>query len=151
MIDCRFKFRAISLLELKNICKTIKKKNDYRRISNNLILDNWDLVGNILLEIINKSLETGIFPDNWKESMVTPIEKIKSANKCEEYRPINSLNTFEKVLETVVKQQLENYMEENKLLSKYQSLFQKEFSCETAVNYVVSRWKNAKNNKSSGL
>ena len=37
---------------------------------------NSDLVGNILLEIINKSLETGIFPDNWKESMVTSIEKI---------------------------------------------------------------------------
>ena len=98
MINCRFKFRAIALLELKNICKTIRKKNDYRRISNNLILDNWDLVGNILLEIFNKSLETGIFPDNWKESMVTPIEKIKNTNKCEEYRSINSLKTFEKVL-----------------------------------------------------
>ena len=86
-----------------------------------------------MLEIINKSLETGIFPDNWKESMVTPIEKIKNINKCEDYRPINSLKTFEKVLETVVKQQLENYMEENKLLSKYQFGFRRKFSCETAV------------------
>ena len=131
VINCRFKFRVISLLELRNICKTIKKNNDYRRISNNLILDNWDLVGNILLEIINKSLETGIFPDNWKKSMLTPIEKIKNTNKCEEFHPINSLKTFEKVLETVVKQQLENYMEENKLLSKYQSGFRRKFSCKT--------------------
>ena len=37
VINCRFKFRAISLLELRNICKTIKKKNYYRRISNNWI------------------------------------------------------------------------------------------------------------------
>ena len=59
--------------------------------------------------------------------MVTPIEKIKNTNKCEEYRPINSLKTFEKVLETVVKQQLENYMEENNLLSKYQSGFRRKF------------------------
>ena len=95
-----------------------------------------ELVGNILLEIINKSLETGIFPDNWKESMVTPIENVKNTNKCEEYRPINSLKTFEKVLEIVVKQQLEN-----------QSGYRRKFSCKTAVNYVVSRWKNAKNNK----
>ena len=84
VINCRFKFRAISLLELKNICKTIKKKNDYRRISNNILLDNWDLIGNILVEIINKSLETEVFPDNWKESMVRPNEKIKNTNKCEE-------------------------------------------------------------------
>ena len=74
VINCIFKFRAISLLKLRNICKTIKKKNDYRRISNYIILDNWDLVGNIWLEIINKSLETGIFPDNWKESLVAPIK-----------------------------------------------------------------------------
>ena len=89
VISCRFKFCAISLLELRNI----KKKNNYRRISSNLILDNWDLVGNILLEIINKSLETGIFPDNYKESMITAIEKIKNTNECEEFRPINSLKT----------------------------------------------------------
>ena len=64
VINCKFKFRAISLLELRNICKTIKMINDYRRISSIIILDNWDLIGNILREIINKSLEMGIFPDN---------------------------------------------------------------------------------------
>ena len=37
--------------------------------------------------------------------MVTPIEKIKNTNKCEEFRPINLLKPFEKVLETLVKQQ----------------------------------------------
>ena len=100
-----------------------------------------------MLEIINKSLETGIFPDNWRESLVTPIEKIRNSNKCDEFCPINSLKTFEKVSETVVKQQLEKYMEENKLLSKYQSRFRRKFSCETAVNYVVSHWKNTKNNR----
>ena len=57
----------------------------------------------------------------WKESMVTTIEKIKNTNKCEEFRPINSLKTFEKVSETMVRQQLENYIEKNKLWSKYQS------------------------------
>ena len=70
--------------------------------------------------------------------MVTPIEKIKKkTNNCEEYRSINSLQLFEKILEIAVKQQLENYMEENKLLSKYQSSFRRKFSCETGVNYVV--------------
>ena len=37
VVNCRFKFCAISLLELRNICNTIKKKNDFRRISNNII------------------------------------------------------------------------------------------------------------------
>ena len=51
----------------------MKKKHVYKRISNYLILDNWDLVGNILLKIINESLKTGIFPDSWKESLVTLV------------------------------------------------------------------------------
>ena len=38
-------------------------------------------------------------------------------------------------------------MKKNKFLSKYQSGFRRKFSCETAVNYDVSRWKNAKNNQ----
>ena len=32
-------------------------------------------------------------------------------------------------------------------MSKYQSGFRRKFSCEMAVNYVVSPWKNAKNSK----
>ena len=28
---------------------------------------------------------TGIFPVNWKESLVTPIEKVNNTNKCEEF------------------------------------------------------------------
>ena len=106
-----------------------------RYFTNNIILDNCDLAGNILLEIINKSMATGIFPENWKESLVTSIEKIKNSNKCGEFRPINSLKISEKVLETVVKQQLEKSMEENKLLSKYQSGFKRKFSRETAGNF----------------
>ena len=72
---------------------------------------------------------------------------VNTINEVEEeyYFLYNSLKTFEKVLETVVKQQLENYMGKNKLLPKYQSGFRKKFSCETVINYVASRWKNAKN------
>ena len=48
-------------------------------------------------------METGILPENWKTSMITPIEKISRTNKCEEFRPINSLKLCEKILEKIVK------------------------------------------------
>ena len=63
--------------------KPVRKKPDYTKISSNIILDNWDTLGNILLSLINRSLMTGVFPSNWKESMVLPIEKVQNTVKCE--------------------------------------------------------------------
>ena len=75
-----------------------RKRRDYRRISTGILLDNWNTVGNILLRIINRSLETKIFPEDWKESMVTPVEKIRNSIKCEKYRPINTPRTINYVI-----------------------------------------------------
>lgn len=141
VITSKFKFRAISLTELKNVCKGLKEKPDFNKVSIKIVLDNWNIIGKNMLNIINKSLETGVFPENWKYSMITPIEKINKTNKCEEFRPINTLKTCEKILEKIIKEQLENYMEINNLLSKYQSGFRKKYSCETTVNYVINKWK----------
>ena len=54
---------------------------------------------------------------------------------------LNCLNTLEKILESVVKQQLEDYFEKNNFFTKYQSGFRKHHSCETAVNHIICNWK----------
>ena len=136
-----FKFREVSLQELKNICKSLKNKADFDKISPKIILDNWEILGPAIKCVINESLKTGIFPEAWKDSLVTPVEKILNTNKCEEFRPINCLKTLEKILESVVKQQLEDYFEKNNLFTKYQSGFRKHHSCETAVNHIICDWK----------
>ena len=59
----------------------MRKKKDYRRISTGILLDNWNTVGNILLRIINRSMVIGIFTEEWKESMVTPVENIRNTIK----------------------------------------------------------------------
>ena len=66
--DFRFKFRAISNYELRTVCKDIKTKPDYNSVNIKMILDNWNEIGDRLLKIINESMETGIFPENWKTS-----------------------------------------------------------------------------------
>lgn len=147
VITTRFRFRAVTIQDLQNICKNMKNKPDFNNVTIKLIMDNWNIIGKSMREIINKSLETGVFPDSWKYSMVTPIEKIAKTNKCEEFRPINTLKTCEKIMEKIVKEQLETYMEQHNLFSKYQSGFRKKFSCETTVNYVINRWKYADRKK----
>lgn len=105
------------------------------------MLDSWNYIGNALLDIVNESLVRGIFSDCWKKSMLVTVEKIASASKCEDFRPINMLSTFEKILESVVKMQLVQHMTENDIIISEQSAYRKSHSCETALNYVIADWK----------
>ena len=70
--------------------------NKSDQISNKIILDNWNVTWNIIVKVINTFLATYIIPDKWKKSTITPIEKVTRTKKYEEFRPINSLKTWEK-------------------------------------------------------
>ena len=136
-----FKFKPVNFRDLKLIMKNTKSKLDFNFISSKILLDTIDIVGHIYIKIINDSLITGIFPEYYKESLVTPIAKVKNSIKCENMRPVNSLPTEEKILEKIVKAQLESFLEENKLITDVQSGFRQNYSCETAINFVIEEWK----------
>lgn len=80
-------------------------------------------------------------PDDWKVTTVVPVPKVIRPKKAEDYRPVNMLPTFEKLIETVVKNQLITYIQEKNLLSKFQSGYRERHSCETALNLVLAKWK----------
>lgn len=119
--------------ELKYTFKSIKKPC-------NLILDNWNLWGNTILKVINTSLETGVFQNVGKNK----------AMECEEFRPSNTMKILEKAIAMVAKMQLEQYLEDHRLISKHQFGFRKNYSCETAVNYIINRWKYKKAKQNIG-
>lgn len=57
----------------------MNNKYDFNSINKKMIEDNFDLISENLLSIINCSMETGIFPNVWKETIVVPIEKVKQS------------------------------------------------------------------------
>jgi len=86
-------------------------------------------------------LREGRCPEGWKNFYDNMIPKIDKAKKASEYRPINGLPIFEKVLELVVKEQLEIYLETNGIITEHQSGFKKYYSCETVIQIVIDEWK----------
>lgn len=50
-----------------------------------------------------------------------------------EFRPINTVEIYEKVLELAVKKQFQKYCEENDILVPNQSGFREQHSCETVI------------------
>lgn len=91
--------------------------------------------------VLNISLESGMFPNDWKEAIVVPIPKVRGTKKIEEFRPINKLPIYEKVLEIIVQKQLIEYLEKNELFTECQSDFRVKHSCETALQWILSEWK----------
>ena len=66
----------------------------------------------ITLNIINKYFNTE-FPQKWKIKVITSTKKIAKTKSCEEFRPINTLETYEEIIEKVFKIQLEYYFRNN--------------------------------------
>ncbi|XP_077279091.1 uncharacterized protein LOC143906722 [Temnothorax americanus] len=73
----------------------------------------WRINKDKILGLINKSLQEGKVPENWKNSIITPIPKVVGNDKAEDYRAINTLPVYEKILEQMVKDQLLDYIDKN--------------------------------------
>ena len=91
-----------------------------------------------LTHIMNLSLESGTFPNLWKEAQVTPVHKNGSKQNPTNYRPISLLAIFSKILEKIVNKRLTSYLETNNLLSKKQFGFRQGKSTEDAVSLLAN-------------
>lgn len=95
----------------------------------------------VIVNVFNESLSSGMAPEIWKYTVITPIPKVKATFKASEMRPINSAAVLDKTLQTIVKEQLSKYVVNNSLLSEFQSAFKSDHSCESAINLVINQWK----------
>ena len=135
-------FEPINLQKLEQVVMALpRKKGTDEGISSDILKMSFHVVKDELLKIINDSLIKGTCPERWKTSTIIPIPKIEKPKKASEYRPINILPTYEKVLELVVKEQIDKYLHSNDIISEHQSGFRKYHSCETAIQSVIDDWK----------
>ena len=87
--------------------------------------------------IFDNILETGIFPDQWKEANVTPVHKKNDKQIISNYRPISLLPVLSKVFERIIFKNLYNYLIFNNLITKNQSGFRPGDSCTNQLLSLV--------------
>lgn len=113
-------------------------------ITNMLLKLAADEVCTPLSMLFNRSLDAGIFPDVWKEAIVTPVPKEgKDYSTPESYRPIALLSCPSKVLERFVADQLTAFCFEHDILPAEQFGFLKGRSSEWQLLTVLEEWHNA--------
>ena len=90
--------------------------------------------------LINKSILTGRFPDQFKLAKVFPIHKTGSKSDPANYRPISILPTISKIFERHVNKHLMAYLNKYGLIHETQSGFRQKHSCQTALVKLVDQW-----------
>ena len=95
------------------------------------------IVSTSLTLIFANSIETGIFPDEWKLARMTPIFKKAKRDEPNNYRPISVIPTVAKIFE---KCQISEYLNANNLLSHCQSGFRSLHSTLTALVDDANSW-----------
>lgn len=70
------------------------------------------------------------------------MPKVKKPKKASEYRHINILPIYDKVLKLVVKEEIKIYLKKNDIITKHQSGFRKRYSFETALQMIMEEANN---------
>ncbi len=99
-----------------------------------------------LTHIINRSLMTGIVPDQLKIAKILPIYKAADSKLLKNYRPISLLPALSKVYEKIMFNKIMSYLNSNNILYKHQYGFRAKFSTIQPIIHLLNDCAIASNN-----
>ena len=119
----------------KLILSSSSKSCDLDPIPTSVLKNCLDILITLITDIINISMETNTFPQNFKEAHVRPLleKTYVPKNELKKYRPVSNLNLIYKILEKVVANWLQAHMNNNHLVNPLQSAYRKHHSTESAL------------------
>ena len=118
------------------IAQQIKKMKDNKSpgvdwIPPKLLKEIVEQISTPLAKFFNFSLDEGIVPSEWKEANITPLFKKGSRNKPDNYRPVSLTLVVCKLLETLIRDHMLEFLAKHELINTSQHGFLKARSCLT--------------------
>ena len=112
-------------LEVESTLQTLKvgKASGPNGLNNLILRELSSQLASPFCSLFNQSLRLGIMPASYKEANVCPVPKKGDLSVTSSYRPIYLLNSESKVFEKTIFKHLYNHLQENNMLSSFQSGF----------------------------
>jgi len=97
--------------------------------------------------IFRSSFDSGLVPSDWKTADIAPIYKRKGSRADpNNYRPVSLTSVPCKIMESLIKDKLSEFINVKKILTKHQHGFMQQRSCLTNLLEAMERWTDAVDN-----
>ena len=94
-----------------------------------------------ITDLVNLSISLSLFPDDCKIAKLKPLYKKEAKTKPKNYWPISLLPLLSKIIERIIHNQTQEYLDKNNIFYKYQSGFRKHHSTDTCLSYLTDKVK----------
>ena len=130
-----FELPPINIDMVSKLTKNIKvyKSSGMDTISSKIWKVFYERFDYIIVHLYNLILTTSVYPQDWKIATVVPIPKVANATKPGELRPISLLPLPGKVLEHHIHDNIQDYLDREHLLTKFQNGFRKQHSTQQTI------------------
>ena len=138
-----FRFTKVSNRDIEKYLSSQPKKsnNDILGMDVVLLNESAPYISESLARVINKSLESGVFEQDWKNARVSPIYKDDgNVNDENNYRPISVIGHIAMMVESLVSYQIIDFLESHSFISMDQSAYLKRHSTQTCLHRVIDDW-----------
>ena len=136
-----FNFVPVSYGEVRRTVMAFQsnKAPGHDKVRMSTIKDALPCILPVITDMINRSLQTSVFPSTWKISEVIPLLKEGDHEVANNNRPLSLLPAISKICERVALNQLTSYTNKKKCLSKHQSGNKQLHSCETLGVFMTDK------------
>jgi hypothetical protein len=141
--------KPVTTQDIEIIIYSFKTKDScgYDLISLRVLKLSTPYISSPLSYICNKIMQSGVFPERLKYSIIKPLYKKGEKSLISNYRPISLLTSFSKIVEKVIFNRLIDHLNKYAILSPIQYGFQKNLCMENAVYTLLNEVLTALNNK----
>ena len=137
----KFSFNKIEfseiMLEINNL--NPKKANSFQGIPVKLLIDNSEISGEPIHDVINNGINESKFDDGLKYADITPVHKKSDSTDKSNCRPVSVLPVVSKVFERTMRKQIGDYMD--KYLSSYLCGYRKGYNPQHAILTLLENWR----------
>ena len=136
----------ISQLETQNVLEILQSLNSEKaagidNIPCKFLKDGANILAKHICQICNLSIKQSLFPHQCKIAKIKPLFKKGSKTDPKNYRPISLLPLISKIIERVIFDQTQEFLQKQNVFCRYQSGFRKNYSTDLCLSYLCDKVK----------